>query len=256
MLRKGLLLLLLVTSAAWGQSSITVTPGSLLRVPASTDKLQLDTLEVAQGATLLLPGNVTELRAGRITIGSQANILVAPSERPLHIYAEVFSWNDGAQLVARGNAGTTRLPATSGRDLWLHLASLSGHAPLVVDVAGGKGSPGYKGLDGANGESAGCTWGRSSRGHNGLDGGDGQSGGAGGRVVLEVPRGVVVDELFTVHLQGGPGGEGGTAGKPGRGGEGKGCLVYRVKGAESGRPGNPGQAGRPGPDGAFEINYF
>ena len=124
---------------------------------------------------------------------------------------------------------------------------------LAIDARGGAGAPGYVGLDGANGQAGGCTWGQAggctwgqaSRGANGDDGGNGHDGAPGGRIRLSVPQGFP-QERIVVRLDGGAPGKAGAAGKAGKGGASKGCLVYRTDAGANGRPGQPGQPGLAG----------
>lgn len=244
----------LCASSVLADPQVSVASNTLTRLPATTSLLQLERLEVAEQGTLLIPGNVTELRIGELLLGREARIGIAPGDQPLRLevgYAEVA---EGAWISAQGAPGTVLKPARPGRELSVRLEQASIES-LTLDVRGGRGAPGYRGLDGANGQSGGCTWGRASRGHDGQDGGNGRTGAPGGRVRLELPEELALDGV-QVLLDGGEGGAAGAGGQGGRGGAAKGCLLYRVAGAANGQPGNPGREGAAGREGELEVARF
>lgn len=241
-------------AAAMAEPQISVASHTLMRLPTSASVVQLDRLEVADQATLLIPSTVTELRIGQLLMGRDARIGVAPSDQPLRIEVLEADVGDGAWISAKGAAGTYKHPATPGREIYVKMHKLTLES-LTLDVRGGRGTPGYAGLDGAHGQPGGCTWGSASAGYDGQDGSDGHPGAAGGKVTLEVPN-EVEPERLQVLLDGGAGGEAGTAGKGGRGGAAKDCWLYGVKGAPDGSPGKPGRAGGIGPDGALQVLRF
>lgn len=250
-MRKALLLAAFCASVAQASTSIEVRPNTLLRLPTTSAQLALDRLEVGDAGTLLIPAGLDEIRVGELRLGREASIGVAPSERVFRLEARQAVLGEGSRISARGAAGNHQRPATAGRDLSLRLerAEVTG---LTLDVRGGRGAPGYRGLDGADGKAGGCLWGSARRGHDGQAGGDGQSGGQGGRIRLEVPEDFPAERL-QVLLQGGPGGEPGAGGQGGRAGKAKGCWLYRVAGAGGGRSGLAGQPGASGADGALEL---
>jgi hypothetical protein len=224
---------------------VSVETNSLMRLPNTASTLQLERLEVADYGTLLIPSNVTEVTVGELHLGREARIAIVPSEQPLEFKVHRAELSEGSQITARGAPGSFQKAARSGRNLNLQIKALN--APqLLVDARGGAGAPGFFGLDGANGQDPGCTWGQAGRGADGSDGSDGQPGAPGALVKLEVPRDYPADKI-KVQVAGGAGGLAGPGGKPGAGGQSKGCLVYKADGGKSGRPGADGQ---PGPAGA------
>jgi len=232
------LMLLAVLAAPLAQAeSLEVASNSMLRLPDS--------------ATLLLPATLTELKVDHLQLGREARIAIAPADHPLRIEARSARLGEGSQISAPGAPGTYQRAARSGRSLDLKLDELEAEQ-LSIDARGGAGAPGYAGLDGANGQAGGCTWGQASRGANGDDGGNGHDGAAGGRIRLSVPQGFAQSRIV-VRLDGGAPGQAGTAGKAGKGGASKGCLVYRTDAGASGRPGQPGQPGLAGASGELIL---
>lgn len=253
-MRNIALLLCLCAGTALAGTQVQVPSNTLMRLPVASSSLQLDRLEVADQATLMIPATVTELRIGELLMGREARIGVAPSEQPLRLEIVDADIGAGAWISAKGAAGTYTRPATPGREISLKLHKLTFES-LTLDVRGGQGTPGYAGLDGAHGQPGGCTWGQASAGYDGQDGTDGQDGAAGGKVTLEVPHYVEVERM-RVLLDGGAGGAAGSAGRPGRGGAAKGCLFYGVEGAPDGKPGQPGREGTAGRSGAMQVLRF
>ncbi|WP_134676325.1 collagen-like protein [Ectopseudomonas khazarica] len=253
-MRKLALLLCLCTGVALADNQVKVPANALMRLPVASAALQLDRLEVADHATLMIPAKVTELRIGTLLMGREARIGVAPSDQPLRLEVQDADVGAGAWISAKGAAGTYSKAATPGREIKLKLHKLTFES-LTLDVRGGRGAPGYAGLDGAHGKPGGCTWGQASAGYDGQDGTDGHAGAAGGNVVLEVPHYVEVERL-QVLLDGGEGGVAGAAGRPGHGGAAKDCLLYGVDGAADGNPGQPGRAGAAGRSGAVQVFRF
>ncbi|CAD5109226.1 hypothetical protein PSEWESI4_03522 [Pseudomonas carbonaria] len=241
-MRSLALLAILGSSLALADAQVKVAPHTLLRLPTTTGLLVLDRLEIADAGTLLIPSTLTEIRVGELSLGREASIGIAPSDQEFRLEARHAEFGAGSRISARGAAGSHEKPATAGRNLSLRLEQAD-LADLILDVRGGAGAPGYAGLDGANGKSAGCAWGQASRGHDGLNGGDGRPGGAGGRIRLEVPEDFPAENV-QVRLEGGAGGVAGTAGQGGRGGSAKGCWIYSTDGpamADRDRPGNQGR---------------
>ncbi|KJZ38095.1 MULTISPECIES: hypothetical protein [Pseudomonas] len=230
---------------------VSVEANSLMRLPNTASTLQLERLEVADYATLLIPSNVTEVTVGELHLGREARIAIVPSEQALELKVHRAEMSEGSQITARGAPGSFQKAARSGRNLNLQIKALN--APqLSVDARGGAGAPGFFGLDGANGQAAGCTWGQAGHGADGSNGSDGQPGGAGALVRLEVPRDYPADKI-KVQVAGGAGGLAGPGGKPGAGGKAKGCLVYKTDGGKSGRSGADGQPGPAGAAGSVTI---
>ncbi|VXC89488.1 conserved exported hypothetical protein [Pseudomonas sp. 8Z] len=253
-MRSLALALSLCAATAMADSQIRVASHTLMRLPTSASVLQLDRVEVKDQATLMIPATVKELRIGQLLMGRDAHIGVAPSDQPLRL--EVFDADvgDGAWISAKGAPGTYRHPATAGREIRVKMHKLTLES-LTLDVRGGRGTPGYAGLDGAHGKPGGCTWGSASAGYDGQDGSDGHPGAPGGKVTLEVPS-EVPQEKLNVLLAGGAGGKAGAAGRGGRGGATKDCWLYDVKGAPDGRSGEPGREGSPGPEGDLQVLRF
>lgn len=249
-MRKVFLLALLVSPIALAQS-VSVETNSLMRLPSSTSVLQLERLDVADYGTLLIPPTISQVTVDQLHLGRDARIAIAPGINVLQLQVQHAQLDHGSQFTSRGAPGTHEKPAKAGRDLNLHIKALTAEE-LSVDARGGAGAQGYAGLDGANGEDPGCTWGSAGRGANGDNGGDGLPGAAGAQVRVELPQDFPGDKI-KVWVDGGAGGLAGTAGKPGNGGQSKGCLVYRADGGEKGRPGLEGQPGPAGPAGAVTI---
>ncbi|WP_332846745.1 collagen-like protein [Pseudomonas lactucae] len=249
-MRKVFLLALLVSPVALAQS-VRVETNSLMRLPSSTSVLQLERLDVADYGTLLIPSSISQVTVDQLHLGRDARIAIVPGNTALQLQVRHAQLEHGSQITSRGAPGTHEKPAKAGRDLTLRINNLTAEE-LSVDARGGAGAQGYAGLDGANGEDPGCTWGSAGRGFNGDNGGDGLPGAAGAQVRVELPKEFPAQQI-KVWVEGGAGGLPGTAGKPGKGGESKGCLVYRADGGEKGRPGLEGQPGPVGPAGSVTI---
>ena len=249
-MRKVFLLALLVSPVALAQS-VSVETNSLMRLPSSTSVLQLERLEVADYGTLLIPSTISQVTVEELHLGRDARIAIVPGNTALQMQVRQAQLEHGSQITSRGAPGTHEKPAKAGRDLILRINDLSAEE-LSVDARGGAGAQGYAGLDGANGEDPGCTWGSAGRGANGDNGGDGLPGASGASVRLELPQDFPGDKI-KVWVDGGAGGLAGIAGKPGKGGQSKGCLVYRADGGKAGRAGEAGQPGAAGPAGALTL---
>ncbi|MCQ9422579.1 collagen-like protein [Pseudomonas sp. LJDD11] len=252
-MRKLLLLATLCSPLAMAQD-IQVQSHSLLRLPASGTVLQVQRLEVADYGTLLIPGGVTDLKVEQLLLGHEARIAIVPGSQPLNVLIGTAQLGTGSQITARGAPGTYQKAPTPGRNLTLRIQALQAEE-LSVDARGGTGAPGYVGLDGANGQAPGCTWGSAGRGYDGDAGGNGHDGAAGGQVRLELPLGFAAERV-KVNVDGGAGGAAGEGGKPGKGGESKGCIVYRADGGKAGTAGAAGQAGAAGPAGVVNVQRF
>jgi len=249
-MRKFCLLAALVSPLAFAQV-VTVETNTLMRLPNTASTLQLERLEVVDYGTLLIPSNVTEVKIGELRLGREARIAIVPGEQSLQLSVSHAVLGVGSQITSRGAPGTYQKAAKSGRNLNLRINALNAQE-LSVDARGGAGAPGYVGLDGANGEEPGCTWGQAGRGADGDNGGDGKPGAAGAQVRLELPRDYPNAQI-KVWVDGGSGGLAGAGGKPGAGGKSKGCFIYRTDGGKSGRPGAEGQAGPVGAAGSVTV---
>ncbi len=242
---RSLCLLAAIFSPLAFAQVVSVAPNSLLRLPGNTHVLQLERLEVADHGTLLVPAGITQLSVEELHLGYEARIAIVPDEQSFELRAGRAELGSGSQITARGMPGNHQKAPLPGRNLNLRIGALSG--PLLsVDARGGTGTPGYVGLDGANGEEPGCTWGQAGRGADGDNGGDGRPGAPGAQVRVELPRDYPVEQI-KVQVDGGAGGPAGAAGRPGAGGKSKGCFVYKAAGGKAGRA---GLAGQPGPQGA------
>ncbi|NIE78299.1 collagen-like protein [Pantoea sp. Ap-967] len=249
-MRKLMLMAALAAPMAQAQS-LEVASHSMLRLPNKSASVHLEQLRVADSATLLLPASLAELKIDHLELGRDARIAIAPSDTPLRIEARAATLAEGSEFSAPGAPGSYERPARSGRSLDLRFVEVEAER-LAIDVRGGAGAPGYVGLDGANGQAGGCTWGQASRGANGDDGGNGHDGAPGGRIRLSVPQGFP-QERIAVRLDGGAPGKAGAAGKAGKGGASKGCLVYRTDAGANGRPGQAGQPGLAGAEGELIL---
>jgi hypothetical protein len=229
---------------------VSVETNSLMRLPNTASILQLERLEVADYGTLLIPSNVTQVTVGELHLGREARIAIVPSEQALELKVLRAEMSEGSQITSRGAPGSFQKAARSGRNLNLQIKTLKA-AQLSVDARGGAGAPGFFGLDGANGQAPGCTWGQAGRGADGSNGSDGQPGASGALVRLEVPREYPAE--IKVQVAGGAGGLAGPGGKPGAGGKAKGCLVYTTDGGKSGQPGADGQPGPAGAAGSVTV---
>lgn len=230
---------------------VRVETNSFMRLPNTASSLVLERLDVADFGTLLVPANVTELKVEDLHLGREARIAIVPTGQSLHLVIQRAQLDEGSQFTSRGAPGTYEKTAKPGRNLNLRIESLQAQE-LSVDARGGTGAPGYVGLDGANGDEPGCTWGQAGRGADGDNGGNGHPGAAGGQVRLELPRDFP-DEQIKVWVDGGAGGLAGAGGKPGVGGKSKGCLVYRADGGKGGRPGAQGEPGPEGVAGSLTV---
>ena len=249
-MRKLCLFAALISPLASAQV-VSVEPNSLMRLPNTASTLQLERLEVADYGTLLIPPNVTEVSVGELHLGREARIAIVPSENALELKVNRAELSEGSQITARGAPGTYLKAARAGRNLNLQIKALT--APLLsVDARGGAGAPGFVGLDGANGQAPGCTWGQAGRGADGSNGSDGQPGAPGALVRLAVPQDYPAEQI-KVQVEGGAGGLAGPGGKPGAGGKAKGCLIYKADGGKSGKPGADGQPGPAGAAGAVTV---
>lgn len=249
-MRKLCLLAVLVSPFACAQV-VSVETNSLMRLPNATSTLQLERLEVADYGTLLIPANVTEVSVGELLLGREARIAIVPGENALDLKVNRAELSEGSQITSRGAPGTYQKAARAGRNLNVQFKALT--APqLSVDARGGAGAPGFVGLDGANGQAPGCTWGQAGRGADGSNGSDGQPGAPGALVRLAVPQDYPAEQI-KVQVDGGAGGLAGPGGKPGAGGKAKGCLIYKADGGKSGKPGVDGQPGPAGAAGAVTV---
>ncbi|VVP19345.1 hypothetical protein PS850_03792 [Pseudomonas fluorescens] len=249
-MRNLCLLAALVSPLACAQV-VSVETNSLMRLPNTASTLHLERLEVADYGTLLIPSNVTEVTVDQLHLGREARIAIVPGEQALALKVSRARLGEGSQITARGAPGTYLKAARSGRNLTVQIKALD--APqLSVDARGGAGAPGFVGLDGANGQAPGCTWGQAGPGADGTNGADGQPGAPGALVRLEVPRDYPAEQI-KVQVAGGAGGMAGPGGKPGAGGKAKGCLVYEADGGKSGRPGADGQPGPAGAEGSVTV---
>ncbi len=253
-MRSLCLLVALCSSLVQAQALVKVESNSLLRLPTTTSALLLDRLEVADYGTLLIPSNLNEIRVGELRLGRDARISIAPSAQAFRLEVVRAELGAGSHINARGATGSQQQPATAGRNLSVRLEHVT-LTELTLDARGGVGASGHPGLDGADGDSAGCVWGQARRGYDGQNGGNGQSGAAGGQIRLEVPE-AFPEQLLHVRMDGGAGGAAGEAGRGGAGGAAKGCLFYRAAGARAGRPGQPGQPGSIGNAGSFNLVRF
>ncbi|MCO7576021.1 MULTISPECIES: collagen-like protein [Pseudomonas] len=249
-MRKLCLLALFCSPLAVAQV-VQVETNSFMRLPNTASTLQLERLDVADYGTLLIPANVTELKVDDLHLGRDARIAIVPTGQSLQLIVRHAQLESGSQISSRGAPGTYEKVAKPGRNLNLRIESLKAEQ-LFVDARGGKGAPGYVGLDGANGQEPGCTWGQAGRGADGDNGGDGRPGASGAVVRLELPRDYPSEQI-KVMVDGGAGGLAGAGGKPGAGGKSKGCLVYRTDGGKSGRPGAQGQPGPVGEAGSLTV---
>jgi hypothetical protein len=249
-MRKLCLLAALVSPLACAQV-VSVETNSLMRLPNTASTLQLERLEVADYGTLLIPSNVTEVTVGHLHLGREARIAIVPSENALELKVDRAELSEGSQITARGAPGTYLKAARSGRNLNVRIKALNA-AQLSVDARGGAGAPGFVGLDGANGQAPGCTWGQAGRGADGSNGSDGQPGASGALVRLQVPHDYPAEQI-RVQVAGGASGVAGPGGKPGAGGKAKGCFVYKADGGKSGRPGTDGQPGPAGAAGSVTV---
>ncbi|MFJ2522679.1 collagen-like protein [Pseudomonas capeferrum] len=248
---RNLMLLAMLAAPLAQAETLEVASNSMLRLPDKSASVHLEHLRVADSATLLLPATLTELTIDHLQLGRDARIAIAPSDHPLRIEVRNAQMGEGSEISAPGASGTYQRAARSGRSLDLKLEEVDAGL-LSIDARGGAGAPGYAGLDGANGQPGGCTWGQASRGANGDDGGNGHDGAAGGRIRLSLPQGFALERIVA-RLDGGAPGQAGAAGKAGKGGASKGCLVYRTNAGASGRPGQPGQPGLAGASGELIL---
>lgn len=244
---------LALLSCSWvlADAQVKVEANTLLRLPSGGANLVLARLEVADNATLLLPASLNELTVTELRLGRAAHIGIAPSAQAFSLQVQRAELAAGSHISARGAAGTSKKPATAGRDLNLRLASVQ-LSDLTLDVRGGAGAAGRKGKDGVAGESAGCLWGQATAGENGQLAGDGQPGAAGGQLRLAVPTDFPAQAL-TLKLQGGAGGLAGMAGSGGSGGATNDCLLYDAAGGSPGRVGAAGKLGLSGAEGSFKL---
>ncbi|NWC11644.1 collagen-like protein [Pseudomonas agarici] len=249
-MRSLCLLAVLCSPLAFAQV-VSVAPNSLLRLPGNIHVLQLERLEVVDHGTLLVPAGITQLSVDELHLGYEARIAIVPGEQSFEFRAGRAELGSGSQITARGTPGNYQKAPLPGRNLNLRIDALSGSL-LSVDARGGTGTPGYVGLDGANGEEPGCTWGQAGRGADGDNGGDGRPGAPGAQVRLELPRDYPTEQI-KVQVDGGAGGPAGAAGRPGAGGKSKGCFVYKAAGGKSGRAGLAGQPGPQGTPGSLTI---
>ncbi|MCY1403047.1 hypothetical protein D9M71_182130 [compost metagenome] len=249
-MRKLLLLAALCSPMAMADV-LSVAANSLMRLPGNASIVQLERLDVADYGTLLIPSSLTELNVGVLRLGHEARIAIVPGQHELRLQARQAQLASGSQITARGAPGTYQKPAMPGRNLDLQVQSLQAQE-LSIDARGGAGAPGYFGLDGGNGQAAGCAWGEAGQGSDGGDGGNGHDGAAGARVRLQVPRNFA-EQQIKVRVDGGAGGQPGAPGKAGAGGSSKGCLFYRAAGGRAGQPGAPGQPGVAGGAGSVSV---
>ena len=136
-MRSFALLLCLFAGTSLAATQVTVPSNTLMRLPVASSSLQLERLEVADQATLMIPATVTELHIGELLMGRDAHIGVAPSDQPLRLVVEDANIGPGAWISAKGAAGTYTRPATAGREIKLKLHKLTFES-LTLDVRGGQ----------------------------------------------------------------------------------------------------------------------
>ena len=88
-MRSFALLLFLFAGTSLAATQVTVPSNTLMRLPVASSSLQLERLEVADQATLMIPATVTELHICELLIGRDAHIGVAPSDQPLRLVVEL-----------------------------------------------------------------------------------------------------------------------------------------------------------------------
>jgi hypothetical protein len=115
--------------------SINVQPNSFMRLPGNNSVLQLDRLEVADGATLWVPAAVTEMNVGELKLGREARITIVPGPTPFKLAVKQGELGSGSQISARGAAGSFEKPALPGRNLTLRLERLKADILAVTPVA-------------------------------------------------------------------------------------------------------------------------
>lgn len=238
-------------SWAMADTQLKVEANTLLRLPASSATLVLNRLEVAEHATLLLPAHLNELRITELLMGPDAHIGIASSAQAFQLVVLHGDLAAGSHISTRGATGNSKSPALAGRNLNLRLENVQ-VSDLTLDLRGGVGAAGQRGLDGLAGEAGGCLWGQASAGENGQSAGDGQPGAAGGQLRIEVPTDFDPQAL-KIKLQGGAGGAAGVAGNGGRGGVVNDCLVYDAAGGSTGAMGAAGKVGSQGAEGSFKL---
>lgn len=238
--------------------------------PLLTTAVAADELSIARDQEYTLPAGKTFIHYDKLTLESNASLVIPESTRSLTLRADYFVAEKGAkifQFFARrapqgaqgpqgaqpdygdtGHAGGDGQTGTQGQDsvdltLQLGIARLDTTTILLRSQAGGKG-----------GKGGGASCGQNKRGGNGGQGGRGGTGGAPGAagplsliwwpVEHPVPHyrsGQPVG--LTVVLQTGEGGWGGSPGDGGDGHGGKACFPVGKKGGGSPGPhGTHGQA--------------
>lgn len=241
--------------------------------PLLTTAVAADELSIARDQEYTLPAGKTFIHYDKLTLESNASLVIPESTRSLTLRADYFVAEKGAkifQFFARrapqgaqgpqgaqpdygdtGHAGGDGQTGTQGQDsvdltLQLGIARLDTTTILLRSQAGGHGGKGGKG--------GGASCGQNKRGGNGGQGGRGGTGGAPGAagplsliwwpVEHPVPHyrsGQPVG--LTVVLQTGEGGWGGSPGDGGDGHGGKACFPVGKKGGGSPGPhGTHGQA--------------
>lgn len=261
----ALTLLLAAETLAEPSGQWSVPAGATVRVTPSQASLQLDKLDIGDGATIIVDPQVGQWHvvAGRVRIGKGVTVLAkgvpgvsGPEGRSA---PSASACADGGSGGA-GGAGSAGSPG--GRLVFDWAVETVGDT-IAIDVGGGDGGAGGAGGAGADGgRLSGCD---DTNGGGGGDGGAGGDGGEGGRLHLTlrslgaepVP---LLRDRFRVRAEGGQAGAAGAAGKGGAGSEGHYVTRKTLAGdrkwipaGETGDAGAPGRAGQAGRAGLVEI---
>ena len=155
-----------------------------------------------------------------INIGGTSNlVMVAPIIEVKGTYSINLGGLDGEEQIPLSAAGKS---GENGGNFYCIAGKLNGFENLTVDVHGGKGSNGSRGLDGSNGYEERSMFPSIEYKHHGKDGGHGGVGSYGGKtgeVVITNNKGEIVNDIKIKILFGngkpGLGGKGGKGGKRG-----------------------------------------
>ncbi|HCS26123.1 MAG TPA: hypothetical protein DIW43_01635 [Spongiibacteraceae bacterium] len=254
----SLLLLSLVVARGLSAQELRVAPGETLLITPAQQILQLDSLELGDGAQVKFAPGVTrwQVTSAQVVVGNEVVIdgrgASGLAGRP---GADAGAMAKECEDGAAGGAGEEGLPGSRGVDISLSwgIAQLGSLRIISDGGAGGRGGDGGAGQRG--GDINKC---RGGQGGAGGKGGVGGKGGDAGEIALVYwPVGSKVDmtaiaRRVSASAAGGAPGAGGAGGDGGAAVEGrymKGSFAGNKKwlaGGDPGAGGNAGEAGQPG----------
>ncbi len=233
-------------------ATLSIAAGDTYTVSAAAEQLELDVLEVGDGATIRLDEGLSAWRLSvqRARIGD--NVVIDARGREGRQGGDGLSWSEAAADCAAGDAGGDGLPGGSGANgarlqLRLGIASLGSLRVLASGGDGGDGGRGGRGQDGGGIDR--CRGGDGGAGGNGGAGGSGGNAGAVSLAYWPVDGSVSAADIAARIAVSSRGGEPGRGGAGGAGGEvvpgqyQQGSVMGKKRWLSAGKPGTAGVAG-------------